>query len=115
MLRAEGTTGETPMIRHIVLLRYRAEVGADERARLMADLEGLRDRLPGMVSFTAFRNISPETPVVHGFEDGFGVDFQDAAARDAYLADEGHRAIGARLVAACDGGLAGLIVFDHAL
>jgi len=36
-------------------------------------------------------------------------------ARDAYLADEVHRAIGARLVAACSGGTEGLIVFDHAL
>ncbi|WP_299130343.1 Dabb family protein [uncultured Amaricoccus sp.] len=103
------------MIRHMVLLRFRAEVSAGERAALMADLGGLRARLPGIVGFTTLRNVSPEAPVVHGFEDGFGVDFRDAAARDAYLADEGHRAIGARLVAACDGGIEGLIVFDHAL
>lgn len=103
------------MIRHMVLLRFRAEVGAVDRAALMSDLDGLRARLPGMETFTALRNISPEASVVHGFADGFAVDFRDEAARDAYLADEVHRAIGARLVAACDGGTDGLIVFDHAL
>ncbi len=103
------------MIRHMVLLRFRPEVSASDRAALMCDLDGLRARLPGIVTFAALRNVSPEEPVVHGFEDGFIVDFRDEAARDAYLADEVHRAIGARLVAACSGGTEGLIVFDHAL
>jgi hypothetical protein len=103
------------MIRHVVLLRFRPDVGAAARAGLMAELDALRARLPGMLSFAAHRNVSVEAAVMHGFDDGFVVDLADAAARDAYLADPEHRAIGARLVAACVGGTDGLVVFDHAV
>ncbi len=102
------------MIRHLVLLRFQPDVTAAEKAALMAGLDALREHLPGMLAFTALANTSPEDPVVHGFRDGFAIDLADAAARDAYLADPAHRALGARLVAAC-GGLDGLVVFDHAL
>jgi hypothetical protein len=40
------------------------------------------------------------------------MDFPDATARDAYLADGKHKAAGARLVAALEGGDEGLLVFD---
>lgn len=103
------------MIRHLVLLRFRPEVTQAERAALMAALDALRGRLHGMLSFVTLFNVSEEDLVVHGFRDGFAIEFTDPAARDAYLADPEHRAIGARLVAACSGGAEGLIVFDHAL
>ena len=103
------------MIRHLVLLRFRPDVTQDERAALMHDLDALRGRVPGMLSFTRLENVSPEHAVVHGFHDGFAIELADAAARDGYLADPEHRAIGARLTAACAGGTEGLIVFDHAL
>ncbi len=103
------------MIRHLVLLRFRPDVSATEKAALMAELEALRGHLPGIRSFTPLANVSPEHPVVHGFLDGFAIDLADEAARDAYLADPAHKAAGARLTAACDGGTAGIVVFDHAL
>lgn len=103
------------MIRHIVLLRFRADVTASERAELLAGIDALRAHLPGMGDFKRLRNISPEAPVVHGFHDGLSIDFADAEARDAYLADAAHLALGTQLVAACEGGLAGLLVFDHVL
>lgn len=99
------------MIRHIVLLRFRADVASDVRAGLMSELDALRGRLPGMTSFAAHRNASVEPHVMHGFGDGFVIDLADAAARDAYLADPQHRDIGARLSAACEQ----VIVFDHEL
>ena len=102
------------MIRHIVLLRFLPEIGDADRAALIAAVGALRGHLAGIVGFGALANVSPEEPVVHGFRDGFAVDFVDAGARDAYLEDAAHRAIGERLVAAC-GGLDGLVVFDHAL
>ena len=40
------------------------------------------------------------------------MDLADAAARDRYLVDPAHKAAGARLVAALEGGRDGLIVFD---
>jgi hypothetical protein len=47
-----------------------------------------------------------------GFNDGFIMDLADAAARDRYLVDPAHKAAGSRLVAALEGGRAGLLVFD---
>jgi hypothetical protein len=101
------------MIRHIVLVRFRADVGAGERAAIFADLAALR-RLDGVLDFGAGPNVSPETAVRHGFGDAFWFDFRDAAARDAYLDDPAHRAAGARLVAAAEGGVDGIVVVDVA-
>ena len=50
-----------------------------------------------------------------GYNGGFIIDFEDAQARDDYLANEDHRRLGAELVAACEGGLAGIMVFDLTL
>ena len=41
--------------------------------------------------------------------------FASATARDVYLDHPAHKAAGARLIAACENGLAGLLVFDHEL
>lgn len=103
------------MIRHIVALRFRAEVTEAEKQPLYAGLAALRGHLEGMEDFRSFANISPETAVVQGFRDLFWCDFRDDLARDAYLADPAHQAIGARLVAAAEGGLAGILVMDVAL
>jgi hypothetical protein len=40
------------------------------------------------------------------------MDLTDEAARDRYLADPAHRAAGAKLLGALEGGVAGLLVFD---
>lgn len=102
------------MIRHIVLLRFRDAVCAAERAALLGALAPVVDAIPGCSGLRVHRNVSTE-PLSHGFADGFHLDFADAAARDRYLADPGHVAIGARIVAATEGGTAGVLVFDHAL
>jgi hypothetical protein len=57
----------------------------------------------------------PPEGLHQGFEDGFTIDFADEAGRDAYLIHPAHKAAGARLVAALDGGREGLIVFDIAV
>ena len=99
------------MIRHLVLCRFRADVDVAARADLHRRLEGLRDRLDGMGPVALGPNASPEG-LGRGFDHGFAIDFRDAAARDAYLADEVHGAVGADIVAALEGGLDGLLVFD---
>lgn len=103
------------MIRHLVLLRLRPEATTEVWDGLARELAALVGVASGMVSFARLENVSPEAPVIHGFHDGFIADFVDAAARDAYLEHPAHRDIGARLVAACEGGLSGLLVFDHDL
>ena len=84
---------------------------AAAREALNERLVALCAELPNVLSGGFGRNVSPEG-LARGFDDGFVIDFVDAAARDAYLADETHRAIGADLVAALEGGRDGLVVFD---
>lgn len=99
------------MIRHIVALRFRADTPQATRQQLYADLAGLSALLPGILDFQSSRNVSVE-PLSRGFDDVFWFDFVDAATRDAYLIHPAHQAIGARIVAATEGGVEGVFVFD---
>lgn len=100
------------MIRHCVFVRFRPEVTLEERAAIYAGLESVREVVPGFVGMSYGPNVSPEG-LHQGFTDGFTIDFADEAARDAYLVHPAHKAAGARLVAALEGGRdSGLIVFD---
>ena len=100
------------MIRHIVLVHFRQEVTAEEKAEIYRELEALRGHLPGIKDFQCGANVSPETALVRDLKDGFWVDFEDAAARDAYLEDDKHQAAGGKLVGLAEGGLAGITVAD---
>lgn len=99
------------MIRHVVLVRARPDLPAAEIEAVFSGLSTLQRLLPGMRTFTHGPNVSPEG-LARGFTHAFTVDFDDAAARDAYLALPEHEAAGARLVRAAEGGLAGLTVID---
>ena len=99
------------MITHIVLCKFREDVRAEEIAGIWDELAALRDVVPGMVDATFGANISPEG-LGRGHSHGFVMTFEDAAARDAYLAHPAHQAAGARLVAACVGGVEGITVVD---
>lgn len=99
------------MIRHIVALRFKPGMSGHAKADLYADLAKLRDHIGGILAFHAGPNISTE-PLSRGFDDVFWFDFQNAAARDAYLIDPAHQAVGARIVAATEGGPEGVFVFD---
>ena len=100
------------MIRHLVALRFKAGTPADVKQGLMDDLAGLGERIDGILDFRVRPNISVEDSLVRGFRDLFWFDFQDASVRDAYLADEVHQSIGARIVAELDGGAEGVFVLD---
>ena len=99
------------MIRHCVFVTFRDDVSLDERIAIQGDLEALREHVNGMgpVHFSA--NVSPEH-FARGFTHGFTIDFDDVAARDAYLVHPEHQRAGARLVAALAGGTDGLLVID---
>lgn len=102
------------MIRHCVFFRFRSGVSADERAEIYAGLDALVGQIDGLVSASFGPNVSPEG-LAKGFNDGFIMDFVDEAARDRYLPHPAHQAAGARLVAALEGGVDGLVVFDMAI
>lgn len=99
------------MIRHCVMLRL---VPDADRAALAQVVEGLRDlvaRLEGCNGFFAgpnrdFEGKSPDFPY------GFTFDVVDHATLSAYATHPDHIALGARLMALCDEGSAGIIVYD---
>lgn len=99
------------MILHCVFLRLKASLPAEEKVAMFEALAKLKDQIPGIVKIQHGTNVSPEG-LSGGFRDGFIVTFENADARDAYLVHPDHVAVGDRLVSACDGGLAGLMVFD---
>ncbi|MBU1307432.1 MAG: Dabb family protein [Alphaproteobacteria bacterium] len=98
-------------MRHIVLCKFKASIDEAERQEIFAGLASLRGHLSGITDMSFGRSVSPEG-LEQGFMHGFTIDFADAAARDAYLADEGHKKAGARFVAALEGGFDGLVVCD---
>jgi hypothetical protein len=102
------------MIRHLVLVRFAAATPPHEIEAIFAELADLGRHLPGLRAFAGGANVSPEN-LSKGFSHAFSVDFDDAAARDAYLVHPAHQAAGARLVRATEGGLDGLAVIDFAL
>ena len=99
------------MIRHLVLVRFRPDVAASEIAAIFAALADLRGHMPGMRDFHAGANVSPEE-LARGYSHAITIDFFDSESRDAYLIDAAHKAAGARLVAACAGGVEGVLVVD---
>ena len=100
------------MIRHCVFVRFRPEVTESERAALFSEISALKGRIEGFVTAHVAPNTSPETGMDKGYSDGFIVDFIDRTARDTYLADPDHQKTGARLVAAAQGGIEGILVYD---
>lgn len=100
------------MIRHCVLCRFMASVDKTLIDELMHAFEQLPDTIDGLHSVTAGANISPEGQN-HGFDQGFIMDFDDVAARDAYLSHPAHKALATRMVKELEGGAeSGVIVFD---
>ncbi|GAA5142578.1 Dabb family protein [Nocardioides marinquilinus] len=100
------------MIRHIVLVRPRADVAPEAWASLMGRLDSVVDALPGAMTFRSGSNVSPEAGMGKGYSEAFVVDFHDAAARDAYLVDPEHVRIGERLVQMAQDGPEGIVVVD---
>jgi hypothetical protein len=100
------------MIRHCVFIRFRDTITAADRAEIFDGITALKQRIPGFLAVHIGVNVSPETGMDKGYSDGFMVDFMDAGARDAYLADPEHQKAGGRIVAAALGGLEGILVYD---
>jgi hypothetical protein len=100
------------MIRHCVFIRFRADVSQAEKEGIWADIRALRAVVPGYLAAYIGNNVSPETGMDKGFSEGFIIDFEGSAARDAYLVHPDHEKAGARIVAAAEGGVAGILVYD---
>ena len=101
------------MIRHLVALNFRAGTDQATKDHLMADLRALGGHIDGILDFQVRRNVSVEDDLVRGFRDVFWFDFRDTQVRDTYLSDPTHKAVGARIVKALEGGVDGVFVIDH--
>ena len=99
------------MIRHVVLCRFRKDVSDAAVQQIFAALKSLQQQIDGIIAITAGRDSSPEG-LQKGSTHGFTVDFVDAAARDRYLPHPAHQKVGAMIVAATEGGVAGITVVD---
>lgn len=97
------------MIQHIVLLRLRPDHDAAELQAVMLGLGTLH--LPGFTDFTHGPNRDFEGKTAN-YPYGFIGTFKDADALATYAADPAHQALGARLVALCQGGADGILVAD---
>ena len=99
------------MILHSVYLRLPQGTDATELSEVMAGLNQLCRGLAGCAGFQHGPNRdyeakSPEHPY------GFVAQFRDRDALAHYAEHPEHKALGARLVAMCDGGVDGIVVYD---
>jgi hypothetical protein len=101
------------MIRHIVLIRFRADVAQAAITAIFDDLRAINGQVPGLIAVHAGRSESPEQ-IERGYLHGFTVDFADWAALAAYQVHPDHKRVGAALVEHAQGGLDGILVFDLA-
>lgn len=99
------------MIQHCVFCALRPDADPAELAAAMVEFDALRAEVPGFESFAHGPNRDYEGKSA-GHPYGFVMAFRDRAALAAYDAHPRHRAAGARLVALCDGGHAGIVVYD---
>lgn len=99
------------MIRHCVFLNLRSDHDAAELALVYDGLETLCTQLPNTSAFVGGPNRDFEK-TSQNYASGFTIDFHDADALRTYAEHPEHRALGARLVAQCNGGGDGIIVFD---
>ena len=99
------------LIKHIVLVRFRADVTEVAIAAIFADLQAIKSVLPGVLAITSGRSESPEK-MERGYMHGFVADFTNWAALDAYQNHPDHKRVGAALVANAVDGVDGILVFD---
>ena len=98
------------MINHIVLLRCHDDIDP-----VIKTLEDFCNEFDGAIAFKWGVNGSIEPHVMHGFNRGFVITFENAEARDRYVNDPGHKAIGKQLVSFCTHGADDIVVFDMAI
>ena len=99
------------MIHHMVLLRIRPDVPPERVEDVFRAIEGLRGKIPGILSFAWGPYASPEG-LQRGFTHAFHMTFRDAQARDLYLPHPEHERVKAQVLGILAGGLDGVLAFD---
>jgi len=80
-------------VRHIVVFKYKSSATAEQIEEVNKAFEGLKNRIPGILSFEHGANNSPEKKD-QGFNHVYLVTFSSAQARDQYLPHPEHQKFG---------------------
>ncbi|MEM5477331.1 Dabb family protein [Pacificibacter sp. AS14] len=99
------------MIIHSVYCAIRAGTQNSEIDSVFTQLSALVPICDGLLSFQAGPNIDLEQKS-QKFTHGFVMTFDSQTALEAYAIHRAHKAAGGALVAICDGGGDGIMVFD---
>lgn len=84
-------------VKHIVLVRFKADAVPAKIAELFEKLHGLQSLIPGIRDLSSGPNSSPEG-LSQGYTHAFVLTFDNAAARDAYLPHPSHQVVVALIV-----------------
>jgi hypothetical protein len=99
------------MLKHCVFLSIRADAADARLERAMQKLAGLVGKVEGMLDFAHGPNLDFEKKSQgHGY--GFIATFSDRSAHLVYEQHPQHQEAGAELIAMCNGGYDGIVVYD---
>jgi hypothetical protein len=76
------------MVEHVVLFKLTPEATEEQKARMIAELGALKEKIPGIVDLSVGRNYSDRS---QGFEIGLVVRFVDRAALEVYGPHPAHQ------------------------
>ena len=112
MLSITALAADGP-IRHVVHFKFKKEATPEQVKKITEEFAALKTKINVVDSLEWGTNSSPEG-MDKGFTHCWLVNFKTAKDRDAYLVHPAHKAAGGRLAAACEGGVAGILVMDFA-
>ncbi len=99
------------MLQHCVFCDVRMDAPEGALADVMGRLARLVEKVDGMIAFQHGPNRDYEAKSAR-YRVGFICTFRDRAAHLAYEQHPEHQAAGRDLVALCNGGVTGIMVFD---
>ncbi len=101
------------MIKHIVLLKFKANVTPNKINSAFQQLGNLKSLIPSMSHFSFGENCSPED-LNKGFTHAFTMEFKDIQGRDAYLNHPEHIRIAQDIIVPLlENGLESALTLDY--
>jgi hypothetical protein len=106
--RKEGVGGMAGIVKHIVMLKFKAEVTEEEQRELIAKYAALTTTISAMKTFEWGTDVSVEN-MHDGYTHVFESTFDSKEGRNEYLVHPNHEAYAQELLAAAEK----VIVFDY--
>jgi hypothetical protein len=93
MILPDFAVAPAGQVRHVVVFKFKKTATAEQIRQITDAFRGLKEKIPGIVSFEQGANISPEKKD-QGFSQVTLLTFVDVKARDAYLPHPEHKKFG---------------------